>query len=66
MYSFNVINRSTRKSCEIGSKLTIKTPEQRQYRRSGVFIVNFEHILHLFSNASIVDFEQLNVRWEFT
>ena len=29
---------------QIWSKLTIKTPEQR---RSGVFIVNFEHILHL-------------------
>ena len=27
----------------IGSELTIKTPERRQ-RRSGVFIVNFEHI----------------------
>ena len=26
-------------------KLTIKTPEQRR-RRSGVFIVNFEHISH--------------------
>ena len=25
------------------SKLTIKTPEQRQVRRSGFFIVNFEH-----------------------
>ena len=33
--------------CEICSKLTIKTPEQRQWRRSGVFIVNFEHISHL-------------------
>ena len=29
------------------SKLTIKTPEQRHWRRSGVFIVNFEHISHL-------------------
>ena len=28
------------------SKLTIKTPERRR-RRSGVFIVNFEHISHL-------------------
>ena len=28
------------------SKLTIKTPERRQCRRSCVFIVNFEHILH--------------------
>ena len=28
--------------CEICSKLTIKTPERRQLRRSrGVFIVNF-------------------------
>ena len=36
------------KRCEICSKLTIKTPERRQWRRSGVFIVNFEHISHLF------------------
>ena len=28
------------------SKLTIKTPERRHFRRSGVFIVNFEHISH--------------------
>ena len=26
------------------SKLTIKTPERRQWRLSGVFIVNFEHV----------------------
>ena len=30
------------------SKLTIKTPERRHWRRFVVFIVNFEHILHLF------------------
>ena len=29
-------------------KLKIKIPERRQRRRSGVFIVNFEHISHLF------------------
>ena len=29
------------------SKLKIKTPERRHWRRSGVFIVNFEHISHL-------------------
>ena len=29
------------------SKLTIETLEQDMWRRSGVFIVNFEHILHL-------------------
>ena len=36
--------RSTRTKCEIYSKLTIKTPERRHWRRSSVFIVNFEHI----------------------
>ena len=33
--------------CEICSKLTTKTPERRQFRRSGVFLVNFEDISHL-------------------
>ena len=33
--------------CEICAKLTIKTLEQSQLR-CGVFIVNFEHIAHLF------------------
>ena len=33
--------------CEICSKLTIKTQEWRQWRRYGVFIVNFEQILHI-------------------
>ena len=28
------------------SKLTIKAPERHQWRRSGVFIVNIEHISH--------------------
>ena len=45
---FKINNRKTRKRCEIFSKLTVKTPERRQRRRSGVFIVNFENILHLF------------------
>ena len=48
IYLFKVNNRNTRKRCEICSKLTIKTPEKRQRRRSRVFIVNFEHTLHLF------------------
>ena len=29
-------------------KVKIKTPERRQARRSGVFIINFKHISHLF------------------
>ena len=47
IYLLKVNNRNTRTRCEICSKLTIKTPERRQWRRSGVFIVNFEHISHL-------------------
>ena len=31
-------------------------------RRSGVFIVNFEHISHLFLIQSL-NFEQVNVSW---
>ena len=46
-YMFTVNYGNTRTRCEIYSKLTIKTPERRQWRRSGVFIVNFEHISHL-------------------
>ena len=46
-YMFKVNNRNTRAKYEICSKLTIKTPERRHWRRSGVFIVNFEHISHL-------------------
>ena len=30
-----------------GHSLTIETPERHQWRCSGVFIVNFEHISHL-------------------
>ena len=61
-YMFKVNNRSTRAKCEICPKLTIKTPERHHWRRSGVFIVNFEHI-SLFSSVFIVDFEQVNAGW---
>ena len=43
IYLFKFDNRNIRKMCEICSKLTIKTPG-----RSDVFIINFEHISHLF------------------
>ena len=39
IYMFKVNKRNTRTRCEICSKLTIKTPEQRR-----VFTANFEHI----------------------
>ena len=47
IYLFKVNSRNTKKGCKICSKL-IKTPERRHWRRSHVFIVNFEHISHLF------------------
>ena len=47
IYIFKVNNKNTRARLEICSQLPIKTPERRQWRRSGVFIVNFEYILHL-------------------
>ena len=46
---------------EIYSKVIIKTLK-RNWRRSGVFIVNFEHVSHI--DVSIVDFEQLIAGWE--
>ena len=36
------------------SKLTIKTPERRQWRRTGVFIANFEHIPHFLLGVILV------------
>ena len=48
IFLLKVNNRNTRTRCEKSSKLAIKTPERLQWRHSGVFIVNFEHILHLF------------------
>ena len=47
IYLLKVTNRNTRKRCKTCSKLTIKTPQRRHWQRSGVFIVNFEHISHL-------------------
>ena len=58
MYWFKVNKRNTRKSREVCSKLTIKTPERRR-RRSGDFIVNFEQNFRPFSSVFIVDFEQV-------
>ena len=46
-YMFKVNNRNTKTRCKICLKLTIKTPEWRQWRRSGVYIVNFKHISRL-------------------
>ena len=41
-------------------KVSNKTPGRRHWRCSCVFIVNFEHISHIFP-VSIFNFEQVNV-----
>ena len=46
-YMFKVNDRNTRIRFGICSNFTIKIPQRRQWRRSGVFIVNFEHISNL-------------------
>ena len=47
IYMLKVNNRNTKTRREICSKLTRKIPERRHWRRSVIFIVNFEHISHL-------------------
>ena len=42
IYQLKVNNRITRTRSEICLLLTLKTPERRQWRRSGVFIVKIE------------------------
>ena len=47
IYLLKVNKRNSRTRCEICSKLTIKIPERHHWPRSGIFIVNFEHISYL-------------------
>ena len=42
-----VNNRNRRKGCERCAKLTINTPDGPDKPRSGIFIVNFDHISYL-------------------
>ena len=42
----------------------MKTPERRQWLRSGVFIVSFEHFTP-YSSGSIVNFEHVIAGWGF-
>ena len=48
IYLSKVNNKDTRKKCEICSKLTLKTPERRQWHRFGASTVRFEHISYVF------------------
>ena len=58
-YLFKVINRKTKKKCEICSNLTIKTPE----RRHGCFYCYLRRHFTPFSSVFIVKFEQVNIGW---
>ena len=60
IYLLKFNNKNTRNRSEICSELAIKIPEGRHWRRSGVFIVNFEHISHRFL-VSVVEFKQAHV-----
>ena len=40
-------------------KFKVNNKEQHYWRRSAVFIFNFEHISHLFSSVSITDLIKL-------
>ena len=59
IYVLKVIHRNTGTRCKIWSKLTIKTPEQCHWRRSGVLTVNFDHI----SQLAIVISHHLIASW---
>ena len=61
-YMFKVNNRDTRTRCEICSQLTIKTPER-------VVLASLLLTLNIFTPCSsvfIVNFEQVNVRWNIS
>ena len=47
IYLFKVNNENGRKVSKICPKLTINTLERPQWRRSSVFMVNFEQVLHI-------------------
>ena len=45
-------------------KLTIKTPDRCQWRHSGIFIVNFDHISCLLQFFYFFNFEHVNGGWD--
>ena len=53
IYLLKVNNRNTRAWYEICSKLTIKTPERRQWL-SSVSIGNFEHVIDGWVSSKII------------
>ena len=66
IYLFKVNSRNNRKKVWNEFEVNNNNTRTTSMTFSGVFIVNFKHILHLFSSVSFVDFEQVNVSWEVT
>ena len=64
IYFFKVGNGYTRTRCEIRLKLTTKTSERRQWHRSAIFVVTFEHILQIV-DVSIVDCEEVHASLDY-
>ena len=60
IYLFKVNNTTTRKRCQIPSKLIVKTPND-VYHVVLIFLLLTWTYFTPFSSASIVDFEQVNV-----
>ena len=61
IYLFKVNNRNSRTRCEICSKLNMFKYVRHHWRRSGVFIVNFEYISHLLQ--VFLSFEHVVTGW---
>ena len=61
IYLFKVSNRNVRKIYEICSRLSIKTPELRQWRLVSLLLTL--NVFLTFSFVCTVDCEQLNVCW---
>ena len=63
IYLFKVINRDTRKRCEIYSELTIKTTKTTSTTSFWGFYCYLWTYFTPFSSVYIVDFAQKNVSW---
>ena len=62
-YMFKVNDRNTRTKVWNIFKVNYKATKTTPWCRFGGFIVNYEHISHLCSSVSIVNFKQVNAGW---
>ena len=64
IYLLKVNSRNTRTKVWIMFKVINKATKTAPRRRFGGFFVNFEHISHLCSSVSIINFEHVIAGWE--